>query len=288
MSDDSCLRTSCCCVPRRFFVLLFAVGQLAYWSFEAFYFVIFRWLLHNASFTPQHCSGTSCREVVGCDATFEASRHTYTALFLLGGVIFGYVGTHGAFHGTARDIHWFACYLVGKAACLLLIAAIDGLYFKVCDGYPSQVVSEAVLWRLPDVPVDDVIKHQVSLLRAYPVGFLDRLFSSHGETSSLHIWRWYLVPLFLQVLLWLFVARESWALADLVAFGESGLGANYNIRTWRDKLLSQRAIQAVFMRAKEMAVEDIRENFNWQTPVPARPYRHRPPHMSSYGGLAAA
>lgn len=300
MSDDLCLGKSCCCVPRRVFVLLVAFGHLAYWSSEAFYFFVFRWLLHSDSFTPRHCWGnakehqngqrTACHEVIGCAGMFEASRHTYMAVFLLGGVIFGYLGTHGAYHGTARDVHRFACYMVGKAACLLSIAAFDGLYFEVCNGYPFQVVSEAILWRMPGVPIDDTIKQQVSMLTAYPVGFLNPLLQ-HGTASSLNIWLWYLVPLFLQVLFWLYVARECWAFADLVAFGEHGLGATYNLRTWRDGVLSQRAVQGFFARTKELAAENVRdiyEDISWKTPVPARPYRQRPPNVSSYGGVAVA
>jgi len=230
MSDDGYLGYALCCIPRRLFVLLLSATILASALTELCYVVIFRWLRGAMQLTPTHCSGPQCQEVVTCGAMIEATSHVRLAVWLIGGAFFGYLGLVGSLCNHPGDTRWFGLFLFAKAILAVAYLFADWGYTTICEAYPYNIISEAVLWLLPDWPIQDGIKREVAVMRTYPVDFVDRL-------TRVNIWALYIVGGLLTTAFWLYCAHTAFLLAHYSSEGVFGLGANHSIRGWRDQVL---------------------------------------------------
>eukprot|EP00401_Gymnodinium_catenatum_P081844 CAMPEP_0117553666 /NCGR_PEP_ID=MMETSP0784-20121206/50343_1 /TAXON_ID=39447 /ORGANISM="" /LENGTH=133 /DNA_ID=CAMNT_0005350781 /DNA_START=300 /DNA_END=697 /DNA_ORIENTATION=+ len=116
------------------------------------------------------------------------------------------------------------------------VAAFDGGYYFICQAYSFNFVSEALLWPLPNLPVDEMVKEAVRSAKAgYPAG------EFHGLARS-RVWRLYLLVEVPAFMFWAYAARKAAVLARYTAHGVLGLGANFDMGTWHEDLAFKRHV----------------------------------------------
>mmetsp|Transcript_131799 Transcript_131799/g.328669 ORF Transcript_131799/g.328669 Transcript_131799/m.328669 type:complete len:253 (-) Transcript_131799:34-792(-) len=241
MSEDKFLGAAFFCIPRRLYVLVFAILTLAYGVVG-----VVRTLLQEALpgeagaaawQSQDRCIGHGCNDVLSCRGLREASFHFREVTSIFAGWLFGYWGVHGALHGYIDDLLYFAGFVFGCAVALVVIAAADGFYVLGCGEYPLNVVDEAILWSLPDVPVRDVVKTEIrEAMVSYPVAFVNRL-------SRLNVYLVYLLVEAAGAAFFLYTAHQVMLLAQLTRHGVLGLGATYDLSTWRERMMLRNGLQ---------------------------------------------
>lgn len=243
MSNDKYLGVSCLCVPRRYFALALATAFLAYGMVSLVRALILGQWPGEAGLASWQvdgrCVGHRCQDVLTCRGTRKATFYTREIILVLGSTVFGYWGVLGALRYQVEELRWFAFFLVGVAVLLGALLVSDGFYSLICQAYPLNVVDEAILWELPHVPVREAIKRELKdAIVAYPVTFVNRL-------TQLNVFVVYLLVELPIALFYAYASNQVLIVAQYMSYGPQGLGANYDIRDWREHVLLKRGLDKV-------------------------------------------
>jgi len=237
MSDEESLGTVCF-IPRRFYVLFFAICFLVYGIYNAMYYTIFH-VSGFATMTPSHCSGPRCNDLLTCAATQESSYHLRLCVLMIGSLVFGISGVNACLGKYADDMCRFAFWCVAAGVLLLAIMLFDGAYLVLCGShYSFNVVSDGLLWPVPDLPVKTGIKYEIRQLDTYPKGYVDALVY-HNVGLIFASWT------LLRVFFLFHAAYNAFILSERFHYGLAGMGATFSIESWQERLKMRDEVQEV-------------------------------------------
>lgn len=237
MTSDAFLGRACCCIPRRQFILLLALAFCSYGVVDAIYWILFRGILGDQPLTPHHtCSGHRCLQFLTCAGMRRSSYAWRKVCLTLGSAGFGAVGALGAAYRHPGELRVFGGFLFAVVVLLGVIVAYDGVYTATCGEYPFNVVNEALMWPVPQWPVQNGIKYEVVVhSEAYPVELVNRL-------THLSVWWLYVFFELAAALFCWYAALVAFEMADTIRWGMAGMGPTFDMAGWHDvKLREQEA-----------------------------------------------
>lgn len=252
MSDDQFLGKALFCIPRRAFVIL-----VASWTFfgaivAAVYVVFIKWMLHGHSMTPQHCTGHVCQQVATCVGLASGTYEVQRAVTLMGGIGVGYFGLAGAVNSSPSELQVFGAFLLFKAGMVAAFSLLDAGYYLACDAYPYNAVASSVLFPWPNWPMSEEQKVKISEgARWFPDGFMNDPI--HENT----IWPLCAAIIVVELAFLVYSAKQVSYLAEHSTYGVFGLGANFEIRQWRENKMFKDRVNAWI----EYAKDDVRTTF---------------------------
>jgi len=242
MSDDKFLGSAFGCIPRRIFVFVLAFAALAY----GFTGVVQTYLLGHlpgaagtaAIRHEQGCIGHVCQDVLTCRGAREATFHFREVVSVFAAAVFGYWGCLGALHGYIEDLLWFAWFLSACVVVLTVVVVFDSIYTLACWEYTLNMVDEALLWYLPGVPVRNVVKIEVrDAMVSYPVSFVNHL-------ADMNVFFLYLLVEGVMAAFFAYSAHQVMMLAQYMRHGALGMGAVYDMNSWRERLLLRNGLSS--------------------------------------------
>lgn len=241
MSDDKYVGLAFGCVPRRLFALVLAVLLCSYGSCGILWALLMRHLPGEAGPASWHaedrCVGHRCSDVFTCRGFREATFHFREVIIIVTAAPFGYWGVLGGLHRHVQDLHWFGCFLIGWAAFLAITVFFDGAYTWSCEEYPLNVVDEGLLWWWPRFPVREAVKLEVrDKMVSYPISFVNQL-------AMFNVFTLYAAVEFAAVLFFAYAGAQVLRLAYLLCHGADGLGSNFDIRDWRERVILKHNIE---------------------------------------------
>lgn len=247
MSDEAHLGTTCF-IPKRTYALLIAIGFTLYGVFNGLYFIVFFYKMQG-KMTPTHCSGSRCSDLMTCDATLESTYHVRLIVLTLGSLVFGISGINAIHNKYGPDMFNFGCWLVFVVALLGATLFFDFSYLTVCSKHLSyNVIQEAVMWPIPNLPVHNGIKYEVGQMNSYPSAYVNAL-SNHNVFGLYAIWT------LLKMAFFSHAAWMAFKLAERFHYGVAGMGANFSIEGWRQRLMMREEINTVAANTFGMALE---------------------------------
>lgn len=257
MTDDAYLGKACCYIPRRLFVLLVSVACILYGVIQTAYY-LYESVYRSNELTPIHCTRSSCPETFTCAGMQRVTFEVQQAYFVVGCVVFGYIGVVGSLTGDYGRLAAFAFFSGLAAAVLCGICFSDFAFDLVCDQY-SQNLIEVVFFQLnpPNYPVHRYVKTELRQMKTYPTKAVDK------RTAIGHIRVEYSSWMFLYVSLWLYIMHNTLTLAQFEAAGKFGMGPNYSIRNWRNGVFRKYALMDAFDQSKAMFAESC-EDVGWR------------------------
>lgn len=245
MSDEDSLGKSCC-ISKKLYVLIIAIGFLSYGIYNALYYTLFHFVSFT-SLTPTHCSGPRCNDLLTCEGTQESSYHLRICIIAIGSVVFGISGVNAIINQYAEDTFKFAWWLVAAGAVYFVVMLFDGAYMVLCGGhYSYNTVSEAVLWPVPDLPVRTGIKYEIRQLNTYPTAYVDAL-CYHSVAIFFALWS------LMRICLFFHAAYQAFILAERFHYGLAGMGATFSIEGWQKRLKMREESAEVMYNTMAMA-----------------------------------
>jgi len=234
MSEDALAGNACIFIPRRIFVALVA----AMWFFANVgeFFAIMIWYPLTPATQGRACTSHQCLKVFTCHGMQDTTRHIREPLLLLGGLIFGLFGLHGAVGINHIHLKWFAYFQLAIVVLYLFCLAADGLFIHVCGEYPSNVIYQLILSSIPDWPVVEEKKEALRDMEVYPV----RLVNWMVERN---VGRWnFLLSIFYAAVAY-YCSHVTMILSRIYIDGPIGLGVNYRLGAWRSEVLLKHRIE---------------------------------------------
>lgn len=263
MSDDNLLGTACCMPSRAFFALL-AATFILYTAGSLFYWVVIIFI-GEAKLTPTStCHGMRCGETITCHGMLEATYHLHQVYVIVFGLICGLWGFSGTFFRRSDHVFNFACFLAGLAGVYLLTFIMDTTYTVACDAYPYHVIEEVLLAWLWNLPITEQRKVDIRYMHWYPREYVDGL-------TRRQVGRLYFLYALACIGLYAYCAVEAFRLASRMHYGVLGLGANYSIEGWRQRLFLRYDLQDAAYRTMDAAAERICTTEDYGYPV--RPWK---------------
>jgi len=109
----------------------------------------------------------------------------------------------------------------------------------LCDShYSFNVVSDALLWPVPDLPVKTGIKYEIRQLDSYPKAYVDALVY-HNVSLIFGLWT------LLRVFFLFHAAYNAFILSERFHYGLAGMGATFSIESWQKRLKMRDEVQEV-------------------------------------------
>lgn len=234
MSDEHFEGRSLFCIPRRYFVVALALCVWLRGALSLVYLIFLKELPGEEGSAAQqresHCVGHSCRQILTCGGTRAATFHTREVITLFSNMLFGYWGVLGTMYGYMNDTVWFATYLSLFPLLLGSVFAADGAYTLICGAYPLNVVDEALLWHVPNFPIQEAMKIELrDAMIKYPVRFTNKLVERN-------VFLYYAVVELAVAAFIAYCSKQVFAHAQFTHHGLLGLGATYDIGEWRQRL----------------------------------------------------
>lgn len=256
MSDDRLLGRVCHCVPTRVFALI--IGGLVF--FDAFrdfvYIIVWQWLIKSeVSFSPPKCHTLACEGVLSCDGLRQASFYIINIVYQGGGIIFGYFGISGAISSKATEMHAFSLFLAALTLVYIANYFFDWAYLNSCEAYSYNTIDQGLLWSIPNIPVHQGVKMELRHMAIYPVGYLSNFV--HAP-----VFMDYTLVMILSAAFFGYSSRVIWKLASICAFGPFGLGAQYDIGHWRERLMFRDKVHKEIAHTIEQATNTF-EDLDW-------------------------
>jgi len=132
----------CHLIPRRVGVLAAAIisflaGVLGfvYYAFELMKTAVNR-PMHTATCHVGNCD-MEIYDILTCPNTSAWTLHTQAVLIIVGGIVFGFLGTRGVHDRHPEDLLAFASFLVACSVIGLGCLAVDAVYVSYCDKAPD-------------------------------------------------------------------------------------------------------------------------------------------------------
>jgi len=248
MSDDMLLGNSCCCINRRLFAGLLAALFLVYGALQCLMTVIA--YIHDMStfsYGSRHeCFGLRCSEFHNCHGMQQATFNIRWALLVFGGVVFGCWGLCGSLFKHPSQLLRFAGFAASIAVLHIIFVVCDALFFAACRSYPTNVIEMALLWCIPGLPVSQGVKHELTIMPMYPLEHVRTL-------TGVPVFGIYILFNICWVLFFSYTASEIMRLALRIHYGLVGLGANYSIESWRDRLYFKHDLNNRIRITRDMA-----------------------------------
>lgn len=238
MSEDALSGKACICIPRRLFVALVAALWCFWYVGDIFGFMI--WYPMAPSTPPKACTSHKCLEIFTCKGMQDATYHVRAPFLLLGGLIFGGFGLHGAVGINHRHLKYFAYFLLAVTAMYSLNLLFDGIFLSYCDHYPSNVIHEVILSTpLSDIPNTPVLEEKKEILKdleSYPRRHVNWLVEQN-------VWRWYFLLSVFYAVVAFYCSHVTMILSRIYIDGPVGLGVNYRLGAWRAEVLLKHRIE---------------------------------------------
>lgn len=275
MTEDALLGTACFCVPRRLFVVLVAAAW-CFWNMGS----VFNYMIYypleggamEASAERKACTTHKCLEVFTCDGLQDTTRHIREPFLLLGGLIFGAFGLHGAVGVNHNHLKYFAYFLLAVSAMYILNLVFDGLFLSYCQHYPSNVIYTMVLSTpvsgLKDLPVSEEKKATLANMDKFPRHLVNWMVYPN-------FWRWYFLFAVVYAIFVLYCSHVTRILSRTYIDGPVGLGVNYRLGAWRNEVLLKHRIEEM----EEELVFGIQKDLG----VNAEPPRKKVEHLAAEG-----
>lgn len=234
MSEDALAGKAAFCIPRRAFVAL--VAAMWFLANVGDVFAIMIWYPLTPATPARACTTHNCLKVFTCHGMQETTQHIREPALLLGGLIFGLFGLHGAVGINHVHLKWFAYFQLFIVVMYLFLLAFDGLFVHVCGGYPSNVIHQTLLSSIPDWPVMEDKKEALRDMDMYPV----RLVNWMVERN---VWRWNVLLSVLYAVVAYYCSHVTMILSRIYIDGPIGLGVNYRLGAWRAEVLLKHRIE---------------------------------------------
>lgn len=237
-----------CCLHRRWYILLSTVLFSLYGLYNFCYYV-FQSYYKMFSMSPSACHGPGCDDVFTCDGTREASYHFRLSVMTIGSLVFGIVGIWAVIQRYANEMFAFAWFVLVAAGVYMATLIFEVAYMGMCGAhYSYNLVQEAAMWRWPfwNFPVSEGIKWQLKEMKDYPSKYVNQLCH-----SNLAIW--FVLGYVFRIALFLFIAYQSFVLAQRFHYGLAGMGANFSIEGWRKRLMARYELNEVAYNTFDMA-----------------------------------
>lgn len=226
---------ACCCIPRRAFVALLAAAWLFYYIGDIFHLLIWYPMMTPPT-TPRECTSHRCLKVFSCKGMRDATHHTVEPIWMLGGLIFGALGLHGAVAMNHQHLQAFAYFQLLAAVIYFGFMFFDGLYMEVCDHYPGNVIHQVLFTGIPDFPITDDKKQALNDMELYPI----KLVNQH---TDMNLWRWYILGSTISAVFFFYCTQVTMLLSRIYTEGPIGLGVNYRLGVWRAEVLLKHRIE---------------------------------------------
>lgn len=236
MSDEDTLGEACC-LPRKIYVLILAIGFLLYGTYNALYFIIAGYI-EMFKMEPSRCSGPHCDGVLSCEGTREASYHFRICVLAIGSLVFGITGINAIYNKYASDMFSFAGWLLVLAVVHSSVWLMDTVYTATCGSvFSYNTIMETILWPTRGLPVHSGVKYEINQLNVYDVNYVNAIIWRNSAGDLLHnVATWYFLMTALRVLFWLFSAYQAFVLAQRFHYGIAGMGATFSLEGWRKRL----------------------------------------------------
>jgi len=256
MSDDNALGRSCGCFNRTTWVWLVAVGFLLYGVCNSLYYIMYAYVGFT-SMTPKHCSGHRCDDILTCDATRDSSYNLRVCVLTIGSLVCGISAVNALANKYASDLYSFAMWLIAAGVLYLAVLVLDGAHMAICgNSYTYNTIAEALFWPLPNLPVNDGIKHEIKRLDAYPSNYVDAL-------SYHNVFLWFAFLSVAKSMVFFYTANEAFHLAQRFHYGVAGMGATFSIGGWKENLELRNEIREVSYNTFAMA-KTTWQDLGWQ------------------------
>jgi len=236
MSDEETLGQACC-MHRKIFVLILAIGFLLYGVYNGLYFMIAGYI-EMFKMEPSGCSGAHCDGVLSCEGTREASYHVRICVLSIGCLVFGISGINAIYNKYASDMYNFAGWLGVLAVVHSSVWIMDTVYTAACGcTFSYNAIMETILWPTRGMPVHTGIKYEIGRLNVYDVNYVNKLIWHDWPGTLFHnVTTWYFLMTALRVGFWVFSAQQAYILAQRFHYGIDGMGATFTFDTWKKRL----------------------------------------------------
>jgi len=235
MADDQQLGRVCC-VPRRYFCVVLGAACFSY----AFLVIIDQLLffyIRNISLTPQHCSGHHCYQIVTCKGIQDSTYRLRNIIVIGGGLLLGWQGVLGGMNLSAHQCRMFSFYLLAMVLMYIFNFVADVIFTVSCKSWPYNVVDMVVLWPFPfnhmGIPVSTKVRDEIKLMETYPTYDIWML-------TDMELWKWYPGMVLVLVVWWFYAFDGVYKLHLAFDCGLTGLGPNYDLQNWRERVTIQR------------------------------------------------
>lgn len=232
--DKNAFGTSCLCIPRRIYIVIFCfvMGAMCWLQ-------ILRWLwgsnlIDNLLGEPPKpvlgCSGPECWNMFTCDAMKAATLHIREPVTSLFGAIFYPIGFMGASRSWGGYIELFWYYIVASAVLHLCLIPCDYSYIQRCNAYPVNVIEHSLLQHLPPSPLSQDTQVAIRQTTDLSIQNIQQL------TNGFHIQAWYFAIFGGWAFLLSYTAIQVWLLLFWTQEGPIGMGVNYGVDQWDEVL----------------------------------------------------
>jgi hypothetical protein len=170
----------------------------------------------------------------------DTTYHIRTPFLILGGLIFGGFGLHGAVGINHYHLKYFAYFLLAASAMYLFNLVFDGIFLVYCDHYPSNVIHQVILSTpfsgITDFPILEDKKEVLKALEVYPRRHVNWLVEFNA-------WRWFVLLSVFYAVVAFYCSHVTMILSRIYIDGPVGLGVNYRLGAWRAEVLLKHRIE---------------------------------------------
>lgn len=235
------------CIPRPFFAVTVA----------AIFFLVSAeeigvWLLRHSIYNDRHppsihpCTGIGCYEVFSCYGMQKTTWDAREPLDTIGAFFCGLAGIVGAWNSNHRALLLFAYYLIFFTVLQVISIIADLAYIDICGAFPYDVIEEGLgyMYRVLYI-VNQAVWVQVMDMTVYPSKAI------YDLTDQAHVVLWYLFFALIRLVVYAVCAWEIWYFAQVMQRGLLGLGVNYRLDPWGEKVRENFHTDVAYLDIKE-------------------------------------
>lgn len=185
---------------------------------------------------PRACASHACLKVFTCRGMQDATRHFREPLLVLGGLIFGLLGLHGAVGINHSHLKSFAYFQLFVTVMYIALIVFDAIFLNLCDHYPSNCIHQMIYSGVEDWPIQEDKKQNLRDMHEYPYKLVNWMVDHN-------VWRWYVISSVIYALISLYFSHETMILSRIYTDGPCGLGVNYRLGAWRAEVLLKHKIE---------------------------------------------
>lgn len=234
MTEDAQVGKACFCIPRRIFVAV--VAAVFFFSEVETIVATLIWYPLQGQAPARACTSHNCMQVFTCNGMQDATRHIRQPYLIIGGLIFGGLGLHGAVGINHGHLKTFAYFLLGISFVYAFMIFFDGLFLSACGRYPSNVIHQTLLWDTQDIPILENKKDALKKMDSYPHQLVNWM-------TEMNVWKWYVLSSILYGLIAFYCSHITMILSRMYLDGPIGLGVNYRLGAWRAEVLLKHRIE---------------------------------------------
>jgi hypothetical protein len=207
-------------------------------AFEVIGWILFAHI-REGSIPISDCQGSKCMKVFTCMGLEESTMHLRHIFNVVGGAVFGWFGFFGALNQDPEHLKKYVAFLVASIVVYLFVAVFDLVYVGSCGLYPTNAVTQLLLWPVPYLPISERRKRVIEEMAHYPTDILD------SSVKASVFWL-YILDMVVVILLMGYVAGEALKLTSMYTEGPYGTGANYTFEALHERALLKKELRRVY------------------------------------------